>query len=461
MNKPLRVLIVEDSEDDALLTIRELKKGGYEPEYERVETAEAMRIPLQEKSWDIILCDYSMPKFSGPAAIALLKETGIDLPLIIVSGAIGEETAVDCMRFGARDYVMKGNLFRLVSAIERELREAESRRQRKQAEDALRESEIRYRELFDNMGSGVAVYEARNDGKDFVFKDYNAAAGMLDKTPRGQAIGRSVVDVFPGVKEFGLLDVFQRVYRTGKAERHPVTFYKDEKISGWRENYVYKLSSGEIVAVFEDTTNQKRAEDELQKALESLRKSFSATVQVLVSAVETRDPYTAGHQTRSADLARTIATEMGLPQNRIDGIRMAGAIHDIGKMSVPAEILSKPTKLTELEFSLIKEHANKGFEMLKDVDSPWPLAEIVHQHHERMDGSGYPRQLKGEEIIMEARILAVADVVESMASHRPYRPALGVNAALAEIENNKGTLYDADAVDVCLRLFSEKDYKFE
>ncbi|HEY5498184.1 MAG TPA: HD domain-containing phosphohydrolase, partial [Syntrophales bacterium] len=128
---------------------------------------------------------------------------------------------------------------------------------------------------------------------------------------------------------------------------------------------------------------------------------------------------------------------------------------------VPAELLSKPTKLTEIEFSLIKEHARTGYEMLKDVESPWPLAEIVYQHHERMDGSGYPRLLKGEEIIMEARILAVADVVESMASHRPYRPALGLNAALAEIENNKGTLYDADAVDACLRLFREKGFKLD
>ncbi|MCK9195355.1 MAG: PAS domain S-box protein [Syntrophales bacterium] len=210
-----------------------------------------------------------------------------------------------------------------------------------------------------------------------------------------------------------------------------------------------------------DTTDRKQAEKKLQDALYSLRKAFGATVQVMVSAVEIRDPYTAGHQTRSADLARAIATEMGLSQERIDGIRMAGNIHDIGKLSVPAEILSKPIKLTELEFSLIKEHANKGFEMLKDVESPWPLAEIVYQHHERMDGSGYPRNLKGGDILMEARILAVADVVESMASHRPYRPSLGLNAALAEIENNRGTLYDADAVNCCLKLFREKGFQLD
>jgi len=208
-------------------------------------------------------------------------------------------------------------------------------------------------------------------------------------------------------------------------------------------------------------TQRRQAEETLKNTLESLRKAFGTTIQVMVAAVEVRDPYTAGHQLRVADLARAIATEMGLPQDTIEGIRMAGSIHDIGKLSVPAEILSKPTKLSDIEFSLIKGHARKGYEMLKDIESPWPLAEIVYQHHERMDGSGYPRNLKGDEILMEARIMAVADVVEAMASHRPYRPAVGIDAALKEIEGNRGVLYDADVVDVCLRLFREKGFQFK
>jgi HD-GYP domain-containing protein (c-di-GMP phosphodiesterase class II) len=150
---------------------------------------------------------------------------------------------------------------------------------------------------------------------------------------------------------------------------------------------------------------------------------------------------------------------MGLPQDKIEGIRMAGSIHDIGKLSIPAEILSKPTRLTDIEFSLIKEHSRIGYEMLKDVESPWPLAQIVYQHHERMDGSGYPRNLKGDEIIIEARIMAVADVVEAMASHRPYRPGLGIDATLMEIEKNKGIFYDNTVADACLKLFREKSYK--
>jgi PAS domain S-box-containing protein len=216
-----------------------------------------------------------------------------------------------------------------------------------------------------------------------------------------------------------------------------------------------------LSVAFVEAIRRKQAEVELQRTLKSLRKAVGATIQVMVSSVETRDPYTAGHQTRSADLARAIAMEMGLPQEKIDGIRMAGSIHDIGKLSIPAEILSKPTKLSEIEFSLIKEHARQGYEILKNVESPWPLAEIVLQHHEWMDGSGYPRGLKGEEILIEARILAVADVVEAMASHRPYRPALGLDVALKEIEKNRGVLYDSHVVDTCLRVFQEKGYQIE
>ncbi|MBN1364514.1 MAG: PAS domain S-box protein [Syntrophaceae bacterium] len=216
-----------------------------------------------------------------------------------------------------------------------------------------------------------------------------------------------------------------------------------------------------ILGIMRDITTRKESEMALADSFERMRKSLGVTINVLVTALEMRDPYTAGHQSRVADLACAIAKEMGLPQNTIEGIRMAGVIHDIGKLSIPAEILTKPTKLTNLEFTLIKEHARSGYEMLKDVESPWPLAEIVHQHHERMDGSGYPRKLKGDEILLEARIMAVADVVEAMASHRPYRPSLGIKAALDEIEKNKGILYDDVVSDTCLKLFREKGYNLE
>jgi len=965
MGKPLRVLMVEDSEDDVLLMVRALKKGGYDPVFVRVEDAGAMRKALQKKTWDVILCDYQMPQFNGLAAIALLKETGIDIPLIIVSGAIGEETAVECMRLGAHDYIMKGNLPRLVPAIERELKEAESRSKRRQAEEALRNSEARLRTILDATPFPIALVDLQDniidywshsaltlfghtapttpewyqiaypdpdyqrevidrwkpfleiahesgqpvntgeyrvtcsDGSvricelyatfladrlivtfsditerkraeaelveskalieavvenvplmiflkeatDLRFVIFNRAGEELLGYDRRDLMGKNNLDLFPPEQaanfmakdrevldgEAGMLDIpeepiltarkgerllhtrkvcirgsdgttkfllgisediterkraeeelresegkyreifesitdvfyrtdnegtllivspsveqllgyipdeiigrkldesyinpqerdqflsvlrekgvakgfeaalrakdgsvvfvstnaqfnrdkqgkilgiqgvsrniterrrmedtlrkseasyrqlfdnapagiYQVNFRTGKfikandficeylgfrqeeitsispydvmttesrklfterlnkmaigekvpedpeyeivnrsGERrwlklnvkyiydseglagadvvaHDITDRKRmdvelreseelfrsylenapdgvymsdlegnflygnrkcEEIVGYKReeligknflelnilsknsldkaiqvlqansegkstgpdeveliskegrripleintNVLQRMGQRIVLSFVRDITERKQSEEKLQQTLENLRKAFIASIQLLVSAVEARDPYTAGHQIRSTNLARAIATEISLPQEKIEGLRMAGSIHDIGKLSIPAEILSKPTKLTNIEFSLIKEHARAGYEMLKDVESPWPLAEIVHQHHERIDGSGYPRQLKGDEILIEARIMAVADVVESMASHRPYRPAIGVEAALEEIKKNKGILYDDAVADACLRLFREKGFQ--
>jgi PAS domain S-box-containing protein len=208
-----------------------------------------------------------------------------------------------------------------------------------------------------------------------------------------------------------------------------------------------------------DVTERKKADEERQRGIERIRKALGATVQAMAMTVEARDPYTAGHQHRVSDLARAIATEMNLPGNQIDGLRTASMIHDIGKISVPAEILSKPTKLSAIEFGLIKIHSQSGYDILKDIDFPWPVARIVLEHHERQDGSGYPNGRTGDKLLMESRILAVADVVESMSSHRPYRPSLGLDAALKEIADNSGALYDPGVVEICLRLFNEKGYK--
>ncbi len=203
------------------------------------------------------------------------------------------------------------------------------------------------------------------------------------------------------------------------------------------------------------------AEGEAKKSLDKLQKAFGAIIQVLEKTVEIRDPYTAGHQRRVADLAGHIAEEMGLSADRIDGIRITGIIHDIGKIHIPAEILSKPKALTSIEFSLIKTHPQVGADILEAIEFPWPVEKIVLQHHERVDGSGYPHGLFKKDILLESRIIGVADVVEAMASHRPYRPALGIDKALKEISDNRSILYDKDVVDVCLKLFKEKKYQFE
>jgi len=215
------------------------------------------------------------------------------------------------------------------------------------------------------------------------------------------------------------------------------------------------------VVTFLDITEQVRARDALQKSHEQLLVSLHGTISAICKAVEARDPYTAGHQKRVAQLAHCIAQEIGLDMDRIDGLRMGATIHDIGKIHLPAEILSKPTRLTEMEFELIKSHCKVGYDILKDIVFPWPVADIAHQHHERLDGSGYPQGLKGDEICLEARIVAVADVVEAMSSHRPYRPALGIDAALEEIKTHRGRWFEPDIVDACLTLFRKKAFSFE
>lgn len=203
-----------------------------------------------------------------------------------------------------------------------------------------------------------------------------------------------------------------------------------------------------------------RTREDREKTMERLQKSMEGTIQAVASTVEMRDPYTAGHQRRVAQLATAIATELGLPEDEVKAIRMTGTVHDIGKIYIPAEILNRPGRLTPVELTLVRSHAQVGYEILKDVELTWPVAEMVRQHHERLDGSGYPRGLKGDEIARGARILAVADVVEAMASHRPYRPGLGLERAINEISTNRGTLFDPAAVDACLALLRENRLNF-
>jgi len=968
MTKPLRVLLVEDVEDDALLTMRELWRGGYDVTYERVDTAEAMQAALQREPWDVVLCDYTMPRFSGPAALELVQASGLDIPFILVTGTVNEEHAAAIMKTGAHDYIMKDKRMRLAAAVERELREAEMRREkrrveeerarlialvetttdfvgigdtrgqalyinragrqlrgiganedvsganiadciaerdqafvlteaipaiirdgawsgeiallshdgreipasavglahrapdgtvaylsivarditgRKRAEEALRTSEARYRLLFDSMLDGFALHEIICDEAgqpvDYRFLEINPAFERLTGLRAADLIGKTVLEVLPGIEpvwierygavaltgepahfaeysreldrhyevtaycpkrgQFAVIfeDITERkraeeerarlahriqtilnsagegIYgldAEGKAtfvnpaaarllgytveeqigqpqhslihhtrpdgspyprEECPIyaaftdgavhrvsdevfwrkdgssfpveytstpiredgrlagavvifnditerkraeealrrseeqyrslvtatsqivwttnaqgevtedlptwrayTGQSQEEIRGWgwsnalhpedRERtaaiwshavethslydteyrlrrydgeyrdfavrgvpvlendgsirewvgtctditarkraeeerqesknrfhsafefaaigmalvapdgrwlrvnralceltghserellsktfqdithpddletdlaYVRQMLAGEIhtyqmekrylhklghvvwvllsvslvrdsqdkplyfVSQIQDITERKRAQEELERTAETLRRTLGATIQAMAVTVETRDAYTAGHQRRVADLARAMATEMGLPKERIEGLRMAAVIHDIGKITVPTDILNKPARLSENEFGIIKCHPKVGYGILKTIEFPWPIAQVIFQHHERMDGSGYPQGLSSEEITLEARILAVADVVEAMASHRPYRPALGTDKALEELSRRRGVLYDPEVVDICLKLFTEKGFEFE
>ena len=217
----------------------------------------------------------------------------------------------------------------------------------------------------------------------------------------------------------------------------------------------------EVIFTIDDVTQFRQAEQQIEKSIKQLEENMEGTIKAMSLIVETRDPYTAGHQEKVAKLAAAIAEKLKLSEKLIKGILMAGAIHDIGKMYIPAEFLSKPGRLSETEMKFVRTHAQKGYDIMKDIDFPWPVARIILEHHERIDGSGYPDGKSSNDILLESRIIAVADVVEAMASHRPYRPGLGIDNALGEIEKNKGIVYDPDVVDVCLKLFREEGYQLE
>jgi PAS domain S-box-containing protein len=448
--------------------------------------------------------------------------------------------------------------------------------------EALGHREALLRGLFDTMPSGCAVHEVRGDGRsaaDYIIMDYNQAALRLAGRRKGEVIGKSLAEVQPESSETGLVDALWRVWRTGDPERFAAKQYSNELLTRWLDSYLFRLSSGEVVAIFSDVSTEKRTEEAhraaeaemhavfdlagipmavldtrgairrwnraFQKALgyppedlrrmtirdvtvpeeradmlrrlsgalegegtphrherqlvtidgrrpwfdlsltpvlgpngdvaaliiagtditesrlakdallaseEQLRKALGETVASMGAIVAIRDPYTAGHERRVADLVVAIAEELGLPEDTVEGLRHAASVHDVGKVAVPAEILTMPRRLSEWEYSLIQTHVEVGHDVLAGIAFEQPVAATVLQHHERLDGSGYPAGLRGDEITLTARILAVADVVEAMASHRPYRPALGVGAALDEIGWGAGRLYDEKVVAACQRV---------
>ncbi|MEW6187981.1 MAG: HD domain-containing phosphohydrolase, partial [Thermodesulfobacteriota bacterium] len=331
--------------------------------------------------------------------------------------------------------------------------------ERKQAEEALRESEKKYRQLFESI---VDVYY-QTDQEGSIVMVSPSVEKLLGYVP-AEVIGKKLSGFYINPEE---RDQFLSILgEKGEVQEFEAPLQaKDGALVFVSTNArFYRDKHGDILGVqgiTRDVTKRKQAEIQLNQSLENLRQAMGGIIQVIAATVETRDPYTAGHQRRTADLARAIALEMGLPEEQQDGLGMAGIIHDLGKISIPAEILSKPGKLSQIEYQLIQGHPQVGFDVLKNIDFPWPVAEIVLKHHERFNGSGYPQGLKKEEICLGSRILMVADVVEAMSSHRPYRPALGIEAALEEIEKNKGILYDPEVVEVCLVLFREKGFSFE
>jgi PAS domain S-box-containing protein len=329
--------------------------------------------------------------------------------------------------------------------------------QQKLAEVALLESEQRFRAMIEQSISGFYVIQ------DDRFTYVNARFAEIF----GYASSDEIVGKHPSelVAEKDRATVAGNIQRRLSREAMSLSYTftgvrKDGKEVDIGVHGALATYQGQpvIMGLLQDISDRKLAEEQIRRYVAQLEQAMQSTINVVATIGELRDPYTHGHERRVGEIAAAIATEMGLDQNQVEGIRIAGYLHDVGKIAVPAEILAKPTKLTKAEFDLVKDHARQSYDILKTVPFPWPVAEAAWQHHERMDGSGYPRGLKGEEIIVESRILAVADTVEAMSSHRPYRPGLGIDKALAEIERSRGKLFCPEAADACLRLFREKGF---
>ncbi|MBE0625922.1 MAG: PAS domain S-box protein [Burkholderiales bacterium] len=330
--------------------------------------------------------------------------------------------------------------------------------ERKRAELELTESAAQFRALVEQSIAGISIVQ---DGK-LVYVNPRYAQ-ILGHGSAEELIDRDMTEVVVEQDRTRVLEN-QRAQIEGKMPSLSYSYGAPKKdgstveigVHGSAATYRGRLA---IIGLMQDISEKKRSEDEIKRYVAQLEIAFMSTVKVATTLGEMRDPYTAGHQRRVGEIAVAIGAELGFDARRQEGLRVAGYLHDIGKITIPAEILSKPSKLNAIEYQLIQGHPQSGYEVLKGVEFPWPVAEVALQHHERIDGSGYPQGLKGEAILLESRIMAVADVVEAMSTHRPYRAGLGIENALAEIERGRGSAYDLDVSDACLRLFREKHYQ--
>ena len=453
MDKKPKILIVEDERIIAKGIRHSLESMGYNVPAIVSSVEEAIK-KTEELHPDLVLMDIIPQEEMDGVEAAGQTRTRFDIPVVYITANVSDARLEDIKRTEPFGCLFKPfENVELHAAIEMALH-------KHKMEKKLQESEEKFRTIFESSEEGY--YEIDLAGR---FTFFNETMRKISGHSAEELMGMSNLEYTTPETAKKMYKLFNEIYKTGnpgEIGEYEGTAKDGTKITLGLSAYLMRDEKGEPVGfrgIVRDITAHRRMEEELEQSFESLRRGLNATINVLVAAVEMRDPYTAGHQKHVANLARAIATEMGIQKEKIEGIRMAGAIHDIGKISVPPEILSKPGPLQDIEFAMIKLHPQVGYDILKNIEFPWPVALIVLQHHERMDGSGYPQGLSGEEICLEARIMAVADVIDAMSSHRPYRPALDIEKALEEILQNRGTLYDPEAVDACVRLFTEKGFK--
>lgn len=447
--KKIQILIVEDERIVASDVRTSLERLGYKVCGTAVFGEDAIK-KAEEARPDLVLMDIVLEgEMDGIEAASIIR-TRYDIPVVYLTAYADEKTLKRAKKSEPFGYILKPFEDRDVhSTIEMALHKYKMGKM-------LKESEERYRGVVENAHDAIYILESNN------FQYVNPAFKKLTGWNKKE-LSRKEFNFWKIVHPDDIKLLKEK--RIGK-EMLSVTEFRimaksgEEKVVEANTVIIGRNGEKKEMGILRDISVRKKIEEERAQNFERSKRNLEETINALALAVEMRDPYTAGHQKRVTQLACAIAEEMDLPEEKIEGIRMAGAIHDVGKVLIPAEILSRPGLLSKIDFSMIQIHPKVGYDILKTIEFPYPVAQIVLQHHERMNGSGYPEGLTGKKILLEARVLGVADVVEAISSRRPYRAALGTKRALNEVYKKRGILYEPEAVDACLRLFIEKGFKF-
>jgi len=453
-----KILVVED-ESIVARDIRNILVGlGYEVTAVVSSAKSAIR-KAQETTPDLVLMDVMLQGERTGVEAAEQIFTQYSIPVVFLTAYTDSKTVQQAKRTEPFGFIIKPFNEREVQTI------IEIALYKYKMQMELKERERWLSTILKSIGDGVI---ATNQEGMITFM--NPMAETLTGWRQDEALNKPLSDVFKVInKKSGKkqkIDV-KKILRGERQELHNGRVLVSKK--GNKTPIDPRLKSikddggnlSGMVLAFTDITLRKKAEEELKKSWVQQKIAMEKTVQSIAFTIETRDPYTAGHQRRVTKFACLIGKKMGLSKDRIEGLRLAGELHDIGKICIPAEILSKPGKISEVEYAIIKTHPQVGHDILKTIDFSWPVAKIVLQHHERIDGSGYPQGLKGDEILLEAKILAVADIIEAMATHRPYRPALSIEVALKEVSEKQGKLYDDKVIEACFKIFEEKKIRFD
>ena len=445
-----KILLVEDDRITSRLLQKYIIDIGYILTSALSSGEEALReIDLNEP--DLVLMDINLEgKLDGiESAKSIMQKHS--LPVVYITSSSDYSTLERAKEGNAYGYIIK-------PFDKKDLRATmEMALARHEMEKKIRNNENRMTTILNSIADSVVVVNESG-----IIDYVNPSTEALLETGRDEMLGRSFHDAIKIGSDpndgmylpLSMNYIEFNNYITTVSRSIPVDFTSTPLR---QEN---GKASGAVIVV-RDITQQVEYDRKIQESMDKLRRVLYGIVEAISKTVETRDPYTAGHQKRVADIAKEIAREMNLGRDIIESVDIAGQIHDLGKIAIPAEILNKPGRINHIEFELIKMHSQMGADILKNIDFPWPISDIVLQHHERFDGTGYPNGLKGEDILIQARILTVADVLEAMASHRPYRAALGIEAAFDELRQNRGIHFDPVVVDSCMRVFIEKGFSMK